>query len=378
MADCFIKKWLHIPPSGTLAVIHAPEGLNIKSLSHLYKEVHAVAHSTSRLKADQAVNTALTSRISRESQWTHKGSITAYSEEQFVAAQAETSPQQNTRRNVESVKAKVKLNIAEEFHEMWTKHIKTLTVQGRFLEILSMEESHITWRSLIYNLPRGILQFAVNSTIDTLATNANLKRWGKRTNAKCDLCGQRETLHHVLNNCQYMLDRYAWRHNSILHYIYGHFTVQCSQQVSIYMDIPGLHDGISTIPADILVTNLKPDLIIVNRPEKTITLFELSVPFETNISNTHARKVDRYKNLIADIEERKYKVQYFPVEIGSRGYIDKENCQRLKCMLHKLKVGLKFTSIKGDLSKIALLGSYIVYHSKYDEIWLEPRPICLK
>ena len=73
------------------------------------------------------------------------------------------------------IKKKVKYNVAQEFHTMWHHHIKELVVQGRFLEILAMEESQISWRSIIYNLPRGILKFAVNASIDTLATNANLK-----------------------------------------------------------------------------------------------------------------------------------------------------------------------------------------------------------
>ena len=71
---------------------------------------------------------------------------------------------------------------------MWQNHIKSLTVQGRFLDILNLENTHLTWRSYIYDLPRGILQFAINASIDTLATNANLKRWSKRKNALCHLC----------------------------------------------------------------------------------------------------------------------------------------------------------------------------------------------
>ncbi len=76
---------------------------------------------------------------------------------------------------------------------MWHNLIKTLLVQGRFLDLMYIQESFITWRSLIYNLPHGILQFAINASIDTLATNTNLKRWGKRGNSKCELCRGRET-----------------------------------------------------------------------------------------------------------------------------------------------------------------------------------------
>ena len=35
---------------------------------------------------------------------------------------------------------------------------------------------------------------------------------------ECMLCGESETLHHVLSNCKYALDtgRYTWRHNKVL------------------------------------------------------------------------------------------------------------------------------------------------------------------
>ncbi len=66
--------------------------------------------------------------------------------------------------------------------------------------------------------------------------------------------------------------------------------------------------GISTIPIDITITTKSPDLVIVNRINSTITILELSVPFETNISDTHNRKLSRYANLIADIESKNFKL----------------------------------------------------------------------
>ena len=69
-----------MPQSATMAIFHTLEGLCIKSPAHLYKESRAVAHATSRLKADKQVNTALDSKVYRERQWVRKDSITVYSE----------------------------------------------------------------------------------------------------------------------------------------------------------------------------------------------------------------------------------------------------------------------------------------------------------
>ena len=50
--------------------------------------------------------------------------------------------------------------------------------------------------------------------------------------------------------------------------------------LTIYTDIPGHSINGGTIPADILTTLQRPDIVIINRSEKRITLFELTVSFE--------------------------------------------------------------------------------------------------
>ncbi len=140
-----------------------------------------------------------------------------YSESQFHQA---IDSVQDDQQSLMQVKKTTKKNINDEFQDMWHNHIKTFLVQGRFLDLMNIQESFIAWHSLIYNLPHGI-QFAINASIDTLATNASLKRWGKRGNSKCELCGGRETLHHILNHCHAIFGRYLWKHNSILSYLYS-------------------------------------------------------------------------------------------------------------------------------------------------------------
>ncbi len=174
IVDKKLKQWLHIPPSGTRAILHCVEGLGIKSITHLYRECHGVCHATSRLKADKTVNVALDERINHERNWTRKGSITVDSENIYHSVIANES---NT--NIKSIKSKVKSSIQDDINKSWNDHIKTLVVQGKFLQILKMENESVTWKSIAYNLPRGILKFAINSSIDTLPTKANLKRWGK-------------------------------------------------------------------------------------------------------------------------------------------------------------------------------------------------------
>ena len=96
---------------------------------------------------------------------------------------------------------------------------------------------------------------------------------------------------------------------------------------------------------------------------------ELSVPFETNNNDTHNRKIERYADLITDLETSGYNVNYYAVEIGSRGYYSKQNCSRFKS-LFKSKVDMfKFSHIKENLIKISLASSFGIYHSKHKKNW---------
>ena len=115
------------------------EGLNIKSISHLYRECHGICHATSRMKADQTVNTALDEKLLNERKWTRKGSITVESEKIYQSVL--TNPQDNTpakcNSKISKVKTKVKNTIQEDINNAWHNHIKDLVVQGQFLRLFT-------------------------------------------------------------------------------------------------------------------------------------------------------------------------------------------------------------------------------------------------
>ena len=140
----------------------------------------------------------------------------------------------------------------------------------------------------------------------------------------------------------------------------------------MYSDLAGMMTGCSTIPTDVVITSQRPDLVIVNRAEKKITLLELSIPFEQNIETTHQYKTDRYSNLIVDIESNGFNVKYYAIEIGSRGYINTSNIQRLKSFIHSHCKDSKLSEARDTISKISLVCSFIIYHSKFDKDWINP------
>ena len=100
-------------------------------------------------------------------------------------------------------------------------HSTSLAVQNQPLKDKVRRAPHLL-SSMITTLPERVLKYALNSLTDTLPYSASLHLWKKLPSPACRLCGQRQTLLHVLNACPYALQkrRYNTRHDAILQAIY--------------------------------------------------------------------------------------------------------------------------------------------------------------
>ena len=86
-----------------------------------------------------------------------------------------------------------------------------------------------------------------------------------------------------------MLDsqRYTWRHNNLVNFI----VTNVDSQFKVYSDLPGFEaPGGGTIPPAIYVTNLKPDIVIVDEHTKTLHIYELTMPSMSNIEARHTEE----------------------------------------------------------------------------------------
>ena len=180
--------------------------------------------------------------------------------------------------------------------------MKDLAVQGNLLGLAAAEKEDIVWRSTMYELKQGTLKFLLYAFIDTLPTVANLKRWKKSSCDLCKLCKRRQTTKHILSNSKVVLDtnRYTWRHNCVIIYI----VTNVDPKFRVFSDLAGhTASGGGSIPPEVGVTTLKPDIVILNDQEKTIHLFELSCPSEKNIEQRHTQKTKKYTYFINDISD---------------------------------------------------------------------------
>lgn len=120
------------------------------------------------------------------------------------------------------------------------------------------------------------------------------------------------------------------------------------------------------------MTAEKPDLVIIDRMEEKMDIFELTVPLETNIKNANAQKMNKYEHFITDITTRDVSVH--PFEIGSRGYISPSNKAILK-KLHKFcKPSVSFKAMCENLSSLAVLSSYHIFRKRKTLDWDQETP----
>ena len=112
---------------------------------------------------------------------------------------------------------------------------------------------------MIDKLPKNVYTFCRRAIVSALLI-IEISSDGKRANPDCDLCGKKQTQHHVMSFCKTALNqaRYMWRHNSVLKTIASHLqSVLTPLNASLYVDIPGyLNPGEIFEPA-------RPDVLVV-------------------------------------------------------------------------------------------------------------------
>ena len=61
----------------------------------------------------------------------------------------------------------------------------------------------------------------------------------------------------------------------------------------VYSELPGWEaTGGGTIPSELCLTNLKPDVVIIDPVKKRLNIFELTVPLTSNIDQRHSEKAE--------------------------------------------------------------------------------------
>ncbi|XP_041453149.1 uncharacterized protein LOC121406194 [Lytechinus variegatus] len=226
-------------------------------------------------------------------------------------------------------------------------------VQGAWTRWEEVEQKKVSWDQL-RTMSSGAVRFMISSTFDVLPTPVNLKRWGCAEDDSCKVCRKaRGSLEHVLSACGGLLQTYTWRHNQVLKEMgalaraaiearkkngpprvrgieFVKKGTRC-RKTRQRQGVGGLlavaddwevrvDEGNRTMPEEVVVTALRPDMVLVARSARKIVMVELTVPWETRIEEARERKMDKYASLKQECEQNGWGAEVHTVEVGCRGF----------------------------------------------------------
>ena len=171
-------------------------GFNLPLPSALYQKLQVGKASLLITSRDAGVNHAARESLKKEGKQ-HRTKFQPYTIAQQVFA---LDPGASGKAVSRDAKNMVENNIPSQR----LKHSLSLEVQGKLFKIIHKDAAAI-WAKTTQSLPSAQMKFVLNAASDTLPHNANLSLWRKNGNlsATCKLCGERQTLCHILNNCKW-------------------------------------------------------------------------------------------------------------------------------------------------------------------------------
>ena len=354
-ATRYLKKWSGLARSADPARLYLPKtngGLNLPAISQLYRKMH-VSHAcqliTSRDPVTQHVAKLQIEKEQNQQRAKFKPMLTV---QEVMVADPGASKKTLMRRAKEAVTS---AEIGERL-----EHSRSLPHQGELHRLMERDAATL-WSETVQKLPPEALKFALNAAQDTLPHNANLAIWRRSEglSSHCKLCGERQTLAHILNHCQVALDlrRYNVRHDAVLEVIDQFVRENCPPDVEAITDLPAYD---YTFPTCITPTDLRPDVVLWSPTQKSAILVELTVCYETHFEDAHRRKANKYEDLVEAGRSNGFDTSTVTLEVGSRGFL---NLDGFKCLFSNLKSYSNKNRhlFLRDVSRKAILGSHHIW-----------------
>ena len=261
-------------------------------------------------------------------------------------------------RNRRALRESVKRRCSDEDEQARQKHLLNLPRQGEMCRIATPSAA-IVWANALESLPSESFKFALNASHDTLPHNANLHLWRKKGSDLCPLCGERQTLLHVLNACNTALNlrRYNDRHDAVLRELYCNLKPHFPPSMSTTADLDNY-----CFPHHIVSTDLRPDIVCWDESRKAVWFIELTVCFESCFQAAADRKEVKYLDIATSAAQAGYNTEVITVEIGSRGLPHTIGFNKLETAFNIPAKDLRSLQIK--LSQTAILGSHHIWCSR--------------
>ena len=158
----------------------------------------------------------------------------------------------------------------------------------------------------------------------------------------------------------------TWRHDTLLKYFVSSVD---TEKFRVFSDIQSHQAaGGGSIPPEICVTNLGPDIDVINVENNTVNLLELTCPSEQNIDIRHKQKFLKYDHSLRDIPQSTLTC----FKISSKGYISPRNHTSLNFIHKFLKKNIKLTTFKKNISALNIYTSYHIWLCRSDPAFIVP------
>ena len=218
------------------------------------------------------------------------------------------------------------------------------------------------WQDTVSKLTTNLFSFCRKSLIFCLSNASNLKRWGLHADGLCTLCKCVQTQFHVLSHCSNSLDRFTWRHDSVLYTISRHILSTLPDSFEFFVDLPELR-----LPSPaLLFTNQRPDIVM--KEGKRYIVIELTCPNEQRLLLSRDYKAEKYKHLrnqlVNDCEDFKLVL----VEISTLGFMS-SNIKSFIDILKELNCNSK--RLLSKCCEVAIRCSFFIY-CRRDKTWPNP------
>ena len=181
------------------------------------------------------------------------------------------------------------------------------------------------WAKAIQTLPPEQTKFALNAVVDTLPHNANLQLWKKKDSCACPMCGERQSLIHVLNCCSVARDlrRYNPRHDQVLQVVADTIRPKLKPMTKLSVDLEGGY----TFPTHISPTDLRPDIVWWDDNDKVVVMVELTIQFETSFEAAAERKESKYEELVTAARRNGFDATLITIRASKSGHEESQTPQ---------------------------------------------------
>ena len=133
----------------------------------------------------------------------------------------------------------------------------------------------------------------------------------------------------------------------------------------MFVDLPGFEN-----PSVITGDEQRPDLLL-STPNNNLYIVELTVGFETNLTNNVIRKKSKYEDLVRKQKENFGTVKFINLSISALGIFDKE-CHTFLEMLNDLDLDKKYQNYYiRNIINIAIRTTYYIFCCR-NKKWTNP------